>query len=67
MPTKLSVRGMSCGHCANAVAKALSRVPGVARVVEVSLERGVAIVEGEPDPAGLVAAVEAEGYAATLE
>lgn len=61
---KLKVEGMTCEHCVGAVTKALSGVAGVDKVVEVSLDRGEAVVEGRPDPAALVAAVEAEGYQA---
>ena len=42
----LKVDGMTCGHCVAAVSRALAQVPGVERVVEVSLERGEAILEG---------------------
>ncbi|MCL4455449.1 MAG: heavy-metal-associated domain-containing protein [Deinococcus sp.] len=62
---KLRVEGMSCGHCVSAVRKALEKVPGVEKVVEVSLERGEAIVEGAPKPEELVVAVQEEGYQAT--
>lgn len=64
MAVKLSVQGMSCGHCVGAVTKALSEVPGVENVVEVSLDRGEAIVAGQPDIGALIAAVEAEGFQA---
>ena len=40
----LTIKGMSCGHCVNAVTRALESVPGVARV-EVSLEEGTATME----------------------
>jgi len=61
---KLKVVGMSCNHCVMAVSKALSAVPGVARVVEVSLERGEAVIEGDADVSQLLAAVEEEGFKA---
>jgi copper chaperone len=41
-------------------------VPGVTRVVEVTRERGEAIVDGEPDLTQLIAAVKAEGYEARV-
>ena len=66
MTVKLSVEGMSCDHCVRAVDKALARVAGVDAVVDVSLERGEATVEGEPQIAALIAAVEEEGYSAEL-
>ncbi len=62
----LKIDGMTCGHCVAAVSRALAQVPGVERVVEVSLERGEAIVEGHPDAGQAIAAVVDEGYAACL-
>lgn len=64
--TKLKISGMSCDHCVRAVGKALAQVPGVERVVEVSLERGEAVVEGQPAVEQLLAAVAEEGYQAEL-
>jgi len=61
---KLRIDGMSCDHCVRAVTEALGNVGGVSRVVEVSLERGEAMIEGEVDPAALKTAVETEGYTA---
>ncbi|HCY15473.1 MAG TPA: heavy metal transporter [Curvibacter sp.] len=40
---ELAVEGMTCGSCANAVRKALTRVPGVGHV-DVDLARGRATV-----------------------
>ncbi|RMD80120.1 MAG: heavy metal-binding protein [Gammaproteobacteria bacterium] len=62
----LKIQGMSCGHCVGAVRQALEGVAGV-RQVEVRLEEGRALVEGEADPQALVAAVKEEGYEAELE
>ena len=59
---ELKIEGMSCDHCVRAVTKALTKVPGVTRVVEVSLERGEAIVDGEAAFEQLAAAVREEGY-----
>jgi copper chaperone len=59
---KLKIEGMSCDHCVKAVTKALTEVPGVTRVVEVSLERGEAIIDGEAAFEQLAAAVREEGY-----
>jgi copper chaperone len=61
---ELKIEGMSCGHCKKAVEQALASVPGVERVVEVSVERGSARVEGEVDPRALIAAIVDEGYQA---
>jgi copper chaperone len=64
MTINLKVEGMSCDHCVRAVRDALSKVAGVDRVVDVSRERGEAIVDGRAEVAALIAAVEAEGYRA---
>lgn len=61
---ELKIEGMSCGHCRQAVERALAAVPGVERVVEVSVAQGTARIEGSADPRALVAAVEEEGYKA---
>lgn len=61
---QLKIEGMTCGHCANAVRRALAAVPGVKDVVEVDVARGVALVEGEADTGALIAAIEEEGYTA---
>jgi len=61
---ELEVEGMTCMHCVKAVTEALAAVPGVAGIPEVSLELGMARVEGAPDPEGLVAAVKEAGYRA---
>jgi copper chaperone len=61
---KLKVDGMSCEHCVRTVHQALEQVTGVERVAEVSLERGEAVIEGEPLVSALIEAVEDEGYQA---
>ena len=61
--TTLRITGMTCGHCSAHVKKALEQVAGV-RAAEVDLSSGLARVEGEAVPAGLIAAVEEEGYQA---
>lgn len=63
---KLNITGMSCEHCVKAVNQALSEVSGVDKVVEVSLERGEARVEGQADVKALIAAIEEEGYEARV-
>lgn len=62
--TRLKIEGMSCGHCVDAVRKALTAVPGVRQVTDVSLDRGEAVIEGEADPGALIAAVHDQGYEA---
>lgn len=59
---ELTITGMTCDHCVNAVTGALKQVPGVKEAV-VSLAEKSARVTGENlDPAKLIAAVEEEGY-----
>ncbi|HYB51755.1 MAG TPA: heavy-metal-associated domain-containing protein [Burkholderiaceae bacterium] len=63
--TTLTVRGMTCAHCAVAVSRALQAVPGV-ESAQVSLDRGQAVVSGSADVQRLIQAVEAQGYRAQL-
>jgi copper chaperone CopZ len=61
----IEIKGMSCGHCLNAVRQALAQAPGVQ--VE-SLHLGRAIVSYDPavtGPAEIESAIERAGYAAT--
>lgn len=62
----IKITGMTCGHCVQAVAEALAKVPGVKSVKEINLSDGIAQVEGTPDPQQLISAVKDEGYAATI-
>jgi copper chaperone CopZ len=58
----LAISGMSCGHCLNAVNKALSALPGVL-VRGVQIGRAEVVYEPEVIEGGrLIAAVEAAGY-----
>ncbi len=66
METKLEIKGMTCGHCVSTVEKALAGVSGVAKVIDVSLDRGEALVQGEAEPEKLIEAVTGEGYEATV-
>jgi copper chaperone len=61
--TVITVAGMTCGHCVNAVQAEISRLPGVTEV-DVDLETGAVKVTAEPPPdaAALRAAVAAAGY-----
>ena len=61
---KLSVNGMSCGHCVAAVEKSIAAVDGVEDAV-VSLEEGTAVVSGTADADSLIAAITQAGYSAT--
>ena len=64
--TKLKIDGMTCGHCVMAVTKALAKVPGVDKVVDVSLEQKQAVVSGSAADAALIAAVADAGYEAQV-
>jgi copper chaperone len=61
----LSVQGMSCQHCVNAIKSAVAALKGVSGV-EVSLERKQVIVDIDSSMTGLPAvktAIEEQGYA----
>jgi copper chaperone len=64
MTTRLEIEGMTCGHCVDAVRRALAAVPGVTRVIEVDRDRKTAAVEGDAPVADLIAAIEEAGYTA---
>ena len=64
----IAVEGMSCGHCVEAVKRALSPVPGVA-VLSVSV--GAAVIDGQAGATagtvdGAVAAIQAAGFGASV-
>jgi len=64
-PLALSINGMSCGHCLNAVRRALSDTPGV--TVD-SVRIGRADVQYDPavtTPDKIASAVTDDGYDAT--
>jgi copper chaperone len=63
--TKLKIDGMTCGHCAMHVQKALAGIDGVTSV-EVNLQAGEAEIEGSATGESLIKAVEAEGYSARM-
>lgn len=66
--TRLKVTGMSCGHCADTVQKALRAEPGV-RNATVHLDAGAAEVEyeeGRTSPEQLIATVKEAGYDAGM-
>ena len=62
----LHIEGMSCGHCLNAVNRALTGIPGVTvdsvRIGRAELQYDEASVE----PSGIAAAVADAGYRATV-
>jgi uncharacterized membrane protein YraQ (UPF0718 family)/copper chaperone CopZ len=64
---RLAVGGMTCGHCAASVHRALAECPGV-EDVEVDLAGGAAIVTGgDLHPDEMAAAVEELGYTASVQ
>jgi len=65
MGIKLDVKGMTCQHCAKNVSNALRKVSGVDSV-RVSVDDGVAVIEGTPDVDKLIESVKQAGYEAAL-
>lgn len=63
----IKITGMTCEHCEIFLKKVISNVVGVTRVIEVNRERGEAILEGNPDPQVLEAAIIQHGYQAKVE
>ncbi len=61
--TTITVDGMTCGHCVNAVQSEVGRLAGVTKV-SVDLATGQVTIVGDqaPDPEALRAAVEEAGY-----
>ncbi|URK18554.1 cation transporter [Thalassospira sp. GO-4] len=62
---KLKVEKMSCGHCANAVTAAATKVSGV-ESAKVDLESGEIAVSGTADVNALIAAITDAGYPASI-
>ena len=63
----LHIEGMSCGHCLNAVNRALSAVPGV-KIDAVRIGRAdVTYDETTTRPSDLETAVADAGYRATVQ
>lgn len=61
----LHIEGMSCGHCLNAVNKALHGIPGI-QVGSVQIGRAeVEVPAGGPPIETITAAVREAGYPAT--
>ena len=57
----LKVSGMSCGHCAQTVTKAVEALPSVERAL-VDLQEGRVTVEGNADESAIRQAIEDAGY-----
>jgi copper chaperone CopZ len=63
----LHIEGMSCGHCLNAVSRALGSVPGV-RIDAIRIGRAdVSYDESTTGPSQLEGAVADAGYRATVQ
>ncbi len=62
MKQVFEVQGMSCGHCARAVTKALQKVDPQAQV-QVDLAKGQVEVESAQPRQALAEAITQEGYA----
>ena len=60
---KLKVDGMHCAHCVRAVQQAVLSVAPEASP-EVDLDAGMVTLQGSPDRARVVEAIQAEGYQA---
>jgi copper chaperone len=56
---RLDVDGMTCGHCERAIAAAVARLGGQARVDRAA---GTVEVDGPVDPDAVRKAIEEEGY-----
>ena len=63
---KLIIEGMTCNHCVHSVTEALQEVEGV-KSAKVSLEKGIAEIEGNASTKNLIAAVQEAGYHAEIE
>lgn len=61
--TTIQVKGMTCGHCVNAVTEEINKLDGITRV-DVDLESGNVTIASEApiDPAAVHAAVDEAGY-----
>ena len=63
--TELLIPDMTCGHCVKTITAAVQRVaPGAIVAAQVDTHR--VTVEGAPDAAALLAAIQAEGYKPSL-
>ena len=57
----LKVSGMTCGHCAQTVTKAVEALPSVERAL-VDLKEGQVTVEGNAEESTIRQAIEDAGY-----
>jgi len=57
----LKVSGMTCGHCAQTVTKAVEAIPAVDRAL-VDLKAGEVTIEGTAEESAIRQAIEDAGY-----
>lgn len=62
MKKVIGIEGMSCGHCAARVEKALNAIEGVSAKVDLKAKNAAVEISGEVSDAALKAAVEDAGY-----
>lgn len=62
----IHIEGMSCGHCLNAVNRALAAVPGVQPQTVTIGRADVRYDEATVDPARITSAIEDAGYRAAV-
>lgn len=61
---ELSIMGMTCDHCVNAVTAALKGVPGVREAVVSLADKSAKVTGDDLDVAKLIETVKEEGYEA---
>ena len=65
-PVTLSVQGMTCSSCVNAVEKALNKVEGVSATINFATETAHILAPADMNPKDLIKIVEKAGYEASL-
>ncbi|MFC4138608.1 MULTISPECIES: cation-translocating P-type ATPase [unclassified Microbacterium] len=63
---ELAIGGMTCASCAMRIEKKLNRIDGVTATVNYATEKAQVSVDGDLDPAVLIAEVENAGYTAQV-
>ena len=65
-PVTLSIQGMTCSSCVNAVEKALNKVEGVSATINFATETAHVLAPADMDAKDLIKVVEKAGYSASL-
>ena len=65
-PTTLSIEGMTCSSCVNAVEKALNNIDGVRATINFATETAHVLAPADMDVKELIKTVEKAGYKAIL-